>query len=494
MAGNREKNTKGYGRGIIMKKKSITSNYIYNLVYQFLILVVPFITTPYLTRVLGDQNLGIYSYTYSIITIFFLIGMLGINTYGQREIAYEQENSKEMSKIFWELVITRFISTLFSLVLLLIFIISVKRYSLFLGIFSLYVVANFFDISWLYQGIENFKGVAIRNIVVKVIYFISIFLFVKSKDDLWVYILLYSLSTMLANLSFWIGINKIIRIKNIGKLNIKRHFKSIFVFFVPQVASLIYSVLDKTMIGIIIPNISYVFYYEQASYIVKTTLTLITTIGTVMISRMSCAYKSKNMTELQKYFYSVINFVWLFGCALLFGICAVVKNFVPWFYGNNFTDITSLVYILSPLILIIGLNNVIGIQYLIPTKQQNKYVFAVIIGAFINFILNLILLKTIGTNGAAIASVLAELSILIIEIIYIREQLNITKIFKFGIKYLILGFVMFISSYFVGTVLNGGIIVTLVQIIVGIVIYMSLLFITKDDFLHNICLNFKRKR
>ena len=149
-----------------MKKRSITSNYLYNLTYQLIILLIPLISIPYLTRVLGATELGIYSYTYSIATIFFLFAALGINTYGQREIAYVQQDKEKRSKIFWELVIIRFFATVFSLIILYIFSFLTSRYSLYYQIFGLYVFGNLFDITWFYQGIEDFKAVAIRNIIV----------------------------------------------------------------------------------------------------------------------------------------------------------------------------------------------------------------------------------------------------------------------------------------------------------------------------------------
>ena len=160
-----------------MNKKSITKNYIYNLTYQMLVVLVPLMTTPYLTRILGAKELGIYSYTYSIATIFFLFAALGINTYGQREIAYVQDTKEGRSKVFWELMIVRLLSTVISLILLYVFSFITHRYQIYYWIFGLYVLGNLFDITWFYQGIEDFKAVAIRNIIVKFLFLISVFIF-----------------------------------------------------------------------------------------------------------------------------------------------------------------------------------------------------------------------------------------------------------------------------------------------------------------------------
>ncbi len=478
-----------------MKKKSITTNYIFNLIYQMLVLVVPFLITPYLTRVLGAVNLGIYSYTYSIATIFFLLAALGLNTYGQREIAYVQDDREKRSKLFFELVVIRVISTIISVLLLVIFALLVKEYRFYYLIFSLYVFANIFDITWLYQGMEDFKDVSIRNIFVKILYIISVFLFVKTKNDLGIYIFLFSFFTVVVNFSFWFRLRKIVSFVSFKNLDIKKHLKPVFLLFIPQVASLIYTVLDKTMLGIILTDISNVSFYEQASYIVKTILMLITTIGTVMISKMSYTFQKKDYSMLISYMHKIINFVWLFGCALLFGIVAVIKNFVPWFYGNEYLKVIEIVYYMSPIIIIIGLNNVIGIQYLIPTKQQNKYIVAVSLGALVNFILNLILINVIGVIGAVIASVAAELFILLLELYFVKDKIKFIDVIRPALKYLLFGLVMGAITYLVGNILGPCILGTCLQIMVGFVVYVLLLLVFKDKFIkENVLSYFKRSK
>ena len=465
-----------------MKRKSITSNYIYNLAYQLILILIPLFTTPYLTRVLGAKNLGIYSYTYSIVTIFFILSTLGIHTYGQREIAYVQDDRKKVSKLFWELFCIKILSTIFAAILLLIFIYITSDYSIYYKIFLIYVIANLFDITWLYQGIEDFKNVTIRNIIVKFLYLISIFIFIRKNTDLRIYILLFSLSTLFTNISFWINLNKIVNKIEIKSLNLKKHFKLIISFFIPQIAALIYTVLDKTMIGIIVPNISNVSFYEQASYIDKTILTLITTMGTVMISRVSYSFEKKDYSLIKEYMIKVINFVWLFGCALSFGVCAIIRNVVPWFYGSEYIPVIPLVYTMSSLIIIVGLNNIIGVQFLASTKQQNKYIISVLSGAFFNFILNLILIPKMGAVGAAIASVIAELFILLLELYFVRNFITIFDILKLSVKYIIFGIIMFIITYLSGNILGATIYSTILQIIVGIFTYLILLILSKDEF------------
>ena len=477
-----------------MKRSSVTSNYIYNLTYQLILTLIPLFTTPYLTRILGAKNLGIYSYTYSIVTIFFLLAALGINTYGQREIAYVQDNKEKRSKIFWELMIIRTISTLISISTLILLSLTVTKYNIYYQIFSIYTLANLFDITWLYQGIENFKSITTRNIIIKLLYLISIFIFIKDKTDLSTYILLFSSMTLITNLSFWIKIkNIIISPKNL-QLELKKHLKPTLTFFIPQIASLLYTVLDKTMLGIINPDIKQVSYYEQASYIVKTSLMLITTISTVMVSKVSYAYKNNKTEQINNYLNETTNFVWLAGSAVTFGICAIIKNFVPWFYSKEYLNVTPLVYIMSPIIILIGLNNILGVQFLIPTKKQNKYILAIVIGSITNLILNLILIKPLGTIGATIASLIAELIILIIELHFLKKIIPNFNILKNSFKYILFGIIMFIITYYIGTYLKPTISTTIIQTLIGIIIYTTLLLLTKDKFIFKHLNKIKKKR
>ena len=276
-----------------MKKKSITKNYIYNLSYQILIIFLPLITTPYVSRVLGAENVGIYGYTLSIVTYFVLFGALGISMYAQREIAYVQSDIKERSKIFFEIIIFRFITMFVSIFLYYIFFVNGNNYQNYYFILIMELVSTCFDISWFFQGLEEFKKTVIRNIIVKLISFICILVFVKTKNDLSIYILIYVLSNFIGNMSLWMYLPKYIEKIKINELNIFKHLKPTLWLFIPQIAMQIYTVLDKTMIGTIIEDKSEVGYYEQAQKIVKLCLTLVTSLGIVMVPRIANTFASR---------------------------------------------------------------------------------------------------------------------------------------------------------------------------------------------------------
>ena len=467
-------------------KKSIAKNYIYNLIYQMLTIVLPLITTPYLSRVLGAENIGIYGYTLSIVTYFVLFGTLGIAMYGQREIAYVQNDKTKQSKTFWEIVITRFITlTIASVTFYITFCIR-GQYTTYYTILLLELLANALDISWYYQGIEDFGKTVIRNLVVKVLSLVCIFVFVKTQADLWKYMLIYVLANALGNATMWLYLPKMLQKISLKTLEFKKHIKPVLSLFVPQIATQIYVVLDKTMIGNITNNMSDVGFYEQAQKIVKTAMLVVTALGTVMNSRIANAFAENKKEDVKKYLMQAFNIVWMLGIPITLGIMAVSSNLVPWFYGEGYEPVIQLLIAISPILLAIGLNNVTGIQYLIQTKQQKNYTISVTIGAIVNVIFNFILINLIGTVGAAISSVLAEFTILGVHFIYMRKDIKILDVLKLSIKYLISGLIMYVIVLNISKLISPSILNTFILIAIGAIIYFVILLILKDKFLNDI--------
>lgn len=464
-----------------MGKKSIVKNYIYNLIYQMLTIVLPLVTTPYLSRVLGAGPIGIYGYTLSIVTYFILFGSLGIAMYGQREIAYVQDKKEEQSKNFWEIVIFRVITMTVALIIFYLTFCLKGEYSLYYKILILELVANAIDISWYFQGVEDFGKTVVRNIIVKSLSLVCIFIFIKSPEDLWKYFLIYTVANVFGNLTMWMYIPKILPKVRLKDLNLIKHIKPTLALFIPQIATQIYVVLDKTMVGNITGNMSEVGYYEQAQKIVKALMLVVTALGTVMSSRIANTYATKSYEEVKEYLRKSFKIVWFLGMPIMLGLIAITPNMVPWFYGEGFEAVIPLLIATSPIILAIGLNNVTGIQYLIQTGKQNIFTISVTVGAVINVIFNFVLIKIIGTVGASISSVLAEVIILFVQLYYLKEEITIKDVIEDSFKYIISGIIMAIIVYGISLKMNIGIISTLIQIIIGGIIYVLVLIILKDE-------------
>lgn len=470
----------------MLKKKSLLKNYIYNLIYQVLVLILPLVTTPYISRVLGAENIGIYSYTLSIVTYFILFGSLGVALYGQREIAYYQKDKKKYSIIFWEIVILRAITMTISLILFYLIFVNGNQYQIYYKILILELIGNCIDISWFFQGLEEFKKTVIRNMIIKLISVISIFTFVKSQNDLKIYFWIYVLSTSIGNASLWLYLPKFLTKVKIKELHLFRHLKPTLGLFIPQIAVQVYTVLDRTMIGAIISDKSEVGFYDQSQKIIKLLMTIITSLGTVMLPRIANTFASGEKEKINNYMKRSFNMVFLLAFPMIFGIISVSKAFVPIFFGEGYDKVAILMNVISPIILFIGLSNVTGTQYLLPTKRQKEYTISVIIGAITNFIMNACLIWKFGAIGASIGTVIAEFTVTAVQLYFVRNDFDFKQIIKISKNYVISSIAMFIVCIIIGSVVKSNMISIIIQVIFGVGIYGVCLLALKDEFVNSI--------
>ena len=467
-----------------MAKKSITKNYMYNLFYQILILVLPLITTPYVSRVLGAERIGIYSYTTAIVSYFILFGELGVSLYGKREIAYAQENINKRTRTFVELILFRFITLGISVAVYYFAFINHTDYGVYYKILLIQLIATAFDISWFFQGLEEFKKTVTRNVIVRIISVTLVFILVKNQSDLIKYMLIYTIADLIGNLSLWIYLPRYIKGANIKKIHVSRHLGPIVLLFIPQIANQIYNMLDKTMIGNIISDKSEVGYYEQGQKIIRILLTIVTSLGFVMIPRMASTFASGDKAKVNDYMKKSFNFVFLLGFPIMFGLISVSSRFVPIFFGSGYDKVIILINIISPIILLMGISNVIGTQYLLPTKKQKEYTISVTIGIIVNFILNSILINLWDSVGASIATVLSQLVVVGMQFKYIKNEINLMKIRKLSYKYFFASLIMFGVCSIIGLIVNNGVTGIAIQVIAGAIVYLGILLILKDKFLY----------
>ncbi len=474
-------------------KKSVVKNYMYNLVYQILILILPLVTTPYLSRVLGSDGVGIYSYTYAIVTYFVLFGSLGIALYGQREIAYAQDQPRKRKKIFFELIIIRFVTVIIAAIVFFLWFVRGDQYQTYYMILLIELFATAFDISWFFQGIEEFKKTVIRNVLVRIISVSFVFIFVKTSADLWKYILIYSLGDFLGNLLLWFYLPKYLKGGKIPRLSFKRHIIPLLLLFIPQVTNKLYNLLDTTMLGALISDKSETGYYEQSQKVIRVLLTIVTSLGTVMIPRMANTYAHGNKKQINSYLKSSFNFVFIVSFPMMYGIATVASAFVPIFFGPGYDKSAILIMIFSPMLVLQGIENVIGTQYLLPTKRQKEYTISVACGVLANLVLNYIFILLWESIGAAIATVISQMVVDGIQIWYVRKNIRWRPIIQLFVKYLFASTIMFIACCIIKLIINTGVISIVVQCIVGVLVYVGILFLLKDKFLYRIVDTIKSK-
>ena len=478
-----------------MGKKSIKKNYVYNVIYHILVIVIPIIVTPYVSRVLGSEGVGQYSFSYSIITYFTIFASLGFGTYAQREIAKHQNDAEQQSRTFWEINICRLIPVFLSLIINLILTFSgvYGKYSNLMLLFCVNIIAVAFDIAFFFQGNEEFGKVVLTNLIIKIFGVVGIFVFVKNSQDVWLYALFNSLVLIISNLSMWVFLRKrLVKIK-VSTLKPFQHLYGSLRLFIPTVAISIYMVLDKFLIGLITHSDAENGFYESAEKIVKMAMTVITCLGTVMIPRNSYELEQGNIDQVRTNNYCVLHFVWLLGLPLMAGILFVANNLVPWFLGPNFEKSVLLMQVLAPLVLISGVSNVLGLQYLIPYRKDGQFTLAVTLGAFINLGLNIPFIYFLGALGAALSTIVAEAIITLVMLIMSLKHLRLGTIFRMALKPIIATLFMCVvicplSFYLAPSILN-----TFIIIVCGSVIYCLSILILRDDLVMSFLRGFKHR-
>lgn len=476
-----------------MKEKSIKKNYIYNMLYQVFVIILPIITAPYLSRTLGAEGIGAFGYTNSIVTYFILFGSLGIAMYGQREIAYIQNDTKKRSIIFYELFILKIITMTISTIIFYITFARTGQYALYYKILIIEMIANCLDISWFYQGLEEFKKIVVRSVVIKLISIISIFIFVKGPQDVIEYFFITTLSVFIGSMTLWFNINKYIDKVKFRELKIIKNIYPVIILFIPQIAIQVYTVLDKTMIGSILNDMKEVGYYEQAQKIIRILMTIITSLATVMIPRIANCFAQNDKEQIRVYMKKSFNYIWFLSIPMIFGIMATSNNFVPIFFGDGYEKVASIMSVMSLIILFIGFSGSIGNQLLVAAKRQKEFTISVVLGAIVNCILNILLISKFKSIGATIATVIAEFSVTAIQLYFVRNEINVKETIKMSIKYLYAGIVMFIVCKIIDLIIASYILGIIIQIIVGIVVYIGVLFILKDHFVNYIINTIKEK-
>lgn len=460
----------------------VVRNYLYNAGYQILALIIPLITAPYISRTLKPHGVGIYADTNAWIQWFVLIASIGIALYGNREIAYVRDDKEKMSRTFWEIQIVKLVMTLVAYIALVIFLQIYTKYTWYIWVQSINILAATLDISWLYMGLEDFKRTVIRNTGVKILSLVLILTFVKTPNDVALYIFLTGFSILLGNLTLWPRLRIILMRVKLSSLRPLRHLKPSLALFVPQIATQIYLILNKNMLGIIV-NSTAVGYYNNSDSLVKMVLALVTATGTVMLPHVASEFAKGNKEAINEMLYSSFDFVSFLSVAMAFGLAAVGLHGVPYFYGEGFAPVGPAIMIESAVIVIIGWSNAIGIQYLLPTDRVKEFSTSVIIGAVVNFILNFPLMELWGLKGAMISTVLSEAMVTGYQFWTIRNDIEYKRLFTNIWKYLLSGLIMFIPVSWLDRNLHTGVFSILLEVVVGILVYLLMILILKPTIL-----------
>ncbi len=450
----------------------IKKNFIYNFIYQILIILIPLIVAPYLSRVIGAEGVGIYSYTHSIVYYFMLFTLLGVNNYGNRSIAKVRDNKETLAKTFWSIYFFQFITGFFMLIVYLIYLclfdISFKTIAF---IQSLFIISSILDINWLYFGLEEIKLTITRNTFVKLGSLFLIFLLVKSEKDVWIYTLIMSGMIVLSQILIWSFVKKKVGFFKVGFKDIILHIKPNLILFIPVIAVSLYKIMDKIMLGIL-SNISEVGFYENAEKIINIPVTLIAALGTVMLPRISNLVSKNENEKINQYIHKSIKFIMFLSCAMCFGLMAIGYNFAPLFFGNEFQKTGILIILLAPTLLFLSFANVLRTQYLIPTEMDKIYIISVSLGALVNLILNLIFIPKYASIGACFGTIAAEFMVMFYQTMAVRRKLAIKSYLKDIFPFFIKALVMFVIVYPLNYLDMSSFLRLLLQTTLGGILYL----------------------
>lgn len=473
------------------KKKSIKINIIFNTAYQLLVLIIPFITSPYIARVLLPAGQGSYSFVNSVVSYFCLIASFGFTNYGTVLVAKNRENKSKYSQIVWELILSKaFLTGIIGICYLSLVgsnVIINESYPLntkqVYYVLSLMIFSSAFDITFLFQGLENFGVLCLRNVFIKLLNITLLFCFVRNPNDYFNYVIIMTISSALSSVSTLLGIYKNVDKATINFKNLFHHFKSSFVYFIPTCSTTIFVLVSKTLLGSLEANPNASGYYDAADKLITIVNTIILSLNSVLLSRMTYLYEIKDQDGINNLNRKICELFWLVALPCFFGLLSINRYFTPAFFGADFSEAIVLVYLLLPKILISPVYSILSSIYFIPNGrlwQTNLFLF---LGFVFNLIFTTILTIFFSVEGTAIASSLSELFLSCLFFIFSRKKVKFLR-FKSGFwKCFSASICMFLVCFFVGYFINGyftSLWIAIIQIISGVLVYGILVLVFRE--------------
>lgn len=478
------------------EQKSLKKNIALNFIKTFMSLVFPLITFPYASRVLQPEGLGKVNFAQSIVSYFAMIAALGIGTYGIREAAKRRDDKGLLSQFVKEVFTINMIATAVAYILFGVSLLCIPKfypYRSLLCICSASILFTTLGMDWLYSALEEYEYITIRSIAFQIVSLVLLFVFVRTKDDYLQYAGISVISNVGSNLCNFVHSRHFITFTTQQKLELKKHLKPIFTLFVMALTISIYTALDTTMLGLMKGDRS-VGIYTAATKINKIVLSVVTAMSAVLLPRLSYYASDKTKKdEFKELVYKAFDFLLLVSIPAAIGLCLVSRPAVMILSGEEYIDAINVMRIMNPIIVIIAMSNLIGIQIFMPLNHEKWTLYSVMAGAVSNFTMNYFLIPRFDAAGAAIASVIAESVVTIIQLFMVRHIIELNRPAKSFVKYLLssLAFVPFVllSIYVIKNIVAQFI----VSVLIGGIIYITVLILEKNKFVFTVLRMIKRK-
>lgn len=461
-----------------MKKSKVTVNLFYNTVYQILILIVPFVTTPYVSRVLHPEGVGTYSVTTAIAKYFWMFALLGMQNYGNRRIAAARDNEKELSTEFsnlycFQLMISTAVSAAYMVYIALI---GWQRYDIVALCQIPYILSAVLEVSWFFYGTEQFKFMVVRNGLIKILTAAAVFAFVKNERDVWIYALVNSISLFLGQLCLWPFIMKRIRLVKPKWKKVAAHLKPNMVLFVSVVAVSVYTLMDKIMIETLSNRIQ-VGYYENTEKMLNMCIGVVGAIGAVMLPRISYLMSKREEKQVLRYLSKSMRYIMILAIAIAFGLAGIAREFAVVFFGDEYVACGVTIMTISLAVIFYSWENILRTQYLLPGNRDEVFVKGTVYAAVSNLVLNAIFIPYLGAEGAVIGTVGAQFAAATYQSLRIRKEIPLFSYLKELIPSVLAGTLTFFVCRVTGRRLGNSIATILLQVAFGGMTYLGLMFV-----------------
>ena len=463
-------------------------NFCMNAILTMSQFIFPLITFPYVSRILLAEGTGKVSFATSIISYFAMFAQLGIPTYGIRACAQVRNDKKKLSKTAQEIFIINIIMSILAYIVFFIALCNVPRLKdekTLLIIVSATIFFNAIGMEWLYKALEQYTYITIRSVIFKFIALIAMFLLIHQQSDYIIYGAISIFASSASNIFNFFNVHKYISLRPVGEYNFKQHLKAVSVFFALSCAATIYVNLDTVMLGFMKTNVD-VGYYNAAVKIKTILVSIVTSLGTVLLPRASYYVEHGLKEDFYRITKKAINFVFLVATPLMLYFMFFAKEGIFFLSGNTYGGAIVPMQIIMPTLFFIGLTNIMGMQILVPLGKENIVLYSEIVGAVVDLAINYILIPKYASAGAAIGTLVAEIAVWIVQYIYLRKQIkDAYKNVRYGILILAL-FLGSIASLWVKKVFSGSFIVLLNSAILFFGVYFIVLTIAKEPLIYQI--------
>ena len=474
------------------KSTSMSANILFNTIYNVLVLLIPLITIPYVSRTLSSGGVGSFSYASSIVGYFAAFANFGMTEYGAFLLAKHRDNKEETSRVFYELFTFRIIVMLLTLGVYFVlvgfdgfnnpdYILNNKR--VFFAL-SFYILGACLEINFLYMGLENFKTISIRSIIVRLLNFLAIIIFVKSPGDYLTYVLIMALSSTAMGASMFIFLHKYINRPKLHLFNPFKYFMGALPFLIPYIAISFLPLISKTVLGSVLGNATVSGDYEVADKILNVVYSIVSASSAVALSRLSFLYAQGNTEEINKKVKETFQFFSIIALPCYFGLMGINRFFVPGFFGEEYRGAIDLLYILGPKILLSPFYAILGSVYFIPSGKSWMRSIFLLLGMVANLVLSIVFTVYLSQTGAAIASVLTELILVILFAVFARGKVNYRGALNTFVKALDAALIMFVVIWVVGKYASarfGDTKMFILLTVLGGIVYVSLLVLFKEE-------------